>query len=559
MPDKCNKENCELEKYCEFDYCVLHCEKHDYQTDSSSGLLRDFYDKLLDYLIEKLYSEIDNERFPKEHLRKVFLGERSLDVPPEVQLNFINLEHVIRGSHFLCGDISFPERQYGRSDDYFKFLKMLKSIHFDKTKFYFEDISDLRSCAMFFQNCDFYSEWKIENISLLDDPGYALYQHCRFHNKVSATIGDFEKEKKIKIPLFYDCEYFEEIAFKGITFESPIFNNPNEIQLEIKKMELDACIINNKFILNKCKIGKFRLKDTLFNSKFEFKENSVEIFNIYNCNFENVADYFKSKFKKFGVIRSIYRDFVGFEKCIFGNVENLSDQNSRSVFIYTTFKSFINLRETEFLTGLDLRNINPSQQPNFLGSAIEPRHTDRETFRIIKNSFDAVGNHIEANRFYSLEMEAYKKELNKKFYYKANARVQEFKNKHTYLSKLLPTLFLIFIISCISRIFNLDYWVFKISDLSSRFSRNWLLPLIWFVIISLFFFKFEKDIKITIDISSFNFDLWKANAQDFLKYINLFETKPDGEYNVFLWIPHRVISLYLVYQFIIAARRQTKR
>jgi len=559
MPNKCNNESCELEKYGEYDYCVLHCEKHDYQTDYSSGLLTEFYEKFIDYLLERVYSNIDNARFSKELLRRVFLGDRKIDVPPEEQLNFRNLDDIVRGCHLLCGDISLPERKYGRPDDYFVFLKKFNSIHFDKTKFYFDDISDLRSCAIFFQDCDFHNDWKIESLKILSDPGYALYQNCRFHKKATASIGDFEKEKRIKVPLFYDCEYFKEIIFEGITFDCTIFNNSNDHNLKIEKMELEKCVFHDKFILNKCQIDKFWLKHTVFNSKFEFKENVVEIFNIFNSNFESVSDHFKSFFKKFSVIRSIYKDFAGFEKCRFGSIENLSVENSRAVFIYTTFKSFINLRETEFYTGLDLRNINPSQQPNFLGSIIDPSNTNRETFRIIKHSFDAVGNHIEANRFYSLEMEAYKKELSTKFRKRSKELILNYKKKRTFISRLLPTRFTICLMSYIFKIISLDYWVFKISELSSKFSRNWLLPLFWFLIISLFFFKFEKAIEFTMDFNSFDFNIWKSNAQDFLKYINLFETKPDGEYNVFLWIPHRVISLYLIYQFIIAARRQTKR
>jgi hypothetical protein len=38
-------------------------------------------------------------------------------------------------------------------------------------------------------------------------------------------------------------------------------------------------------------------------------------------------------------------------------------------------------------------------------------YTNRETFRIIKHSFDKIGNNIEANKFFVLEMKKYKEEL----------------------------------------------------------------------------------------------------------------------------------------------------
>ena len=66
---------------------------------------------------------------------------------------------------------------------------------------------------------------------------------------------------------------------------------------------------------------------------------------------------------------------------------------------------------------LSLHGAVLNQPSNFLGitfSKSAEKQIDRETFRIIKHSFDAVGNHIEANRFYGYEMEAYRREIKNK-------------------------------------------------------------------------------------------------------------------------------------------------
>jgi len=72
---------------------------------------------------------------------------------------------------------------------------------------------------------------------------------------------------------------------------------------------------------------------------------------------------------------------------------------------------FINFRKANFISGLDLAHINLKEPPNFLSATISPYNSNRETFRIIKYSFDKVGNYIEANKFYEMEMLKLKEEL----------------------------------------------------------------------------------------------------------------------------------------------------
>lgn len=76
-----------------------------------------------------------------------------------------------------------------------------------------------------------------------------------------------------------------------------------------------------------------------------------------------------------------------------------------------TFLSFVNFRNATFNSGLDLENANLKEMPNFLNVKLLSNNTNRETLRIIKHSFDKVGNHIEANKYFSLEMERHKNDM----------------------------------------------------------------------------------------------------------------------------------------------------
>ena len=51
---------------------------------------------------------------------------------------------------------------------------------------------------------------------------------------------------------------------------------------------------------------------------------------------------------------------------------------------------------------------------DFLNSNVGFEYTDRDTFRRIKYSFDQIGNHIEANKYFKDEMEKYRLELKEK-------------------------------------------------------------------------------------------------------------------------------------------------
>ena len=150
-----------------------------------------------------------------------------------------------------------------------------------------------------------------------------------------------------------------------------------------------------------------------------FINNEVDEFHVCDCNFYETSDLFKTRFEIFNLEKCFFSKFVGFENCVFGKNDS-KEAKYIALFKYVTFQSFVNLRNATFLSGLDfdLVNLSSSASLNALNADIPIANTERETFRIIKDSFQKIGNNIEANKYFVKEMKKYKEELSntKKWY-----------------------------------------------------------------------------------------------------------------------------------------------
>jgi len=362
----CSNTECNLDIYDGYDECILHCSKN--------GL--DFFNIRFDF-----YNSL------KDYVAKNSIGGNDF-------------------CHFF--GVSFPQPDMQSKINYAKILNSLKQIHFDNCH-YFTSYIDSSEPEFFFQDCVFHERWSIYNAPVLSNENGVLYQNCTFHKEVSSFSED-DKKHVIDSQLFNNCEFQKGIEFGDVEFKAPIFNNTDDMDSSIKSFHLMNCILKDKFILNRCNIKSFILEDSVFESKFEFKKNIVSEFGIFNTNFFKVVDTFETQFGKFNIKKSIFEDFVGFERCSFGESDE-SGEDFVAKFIYATFLSFVNFRNTKFNGGLDIENINLKEAPNFLNANINSKYSNRETFRIVKSSFDKIHNYIEANKYFAYEMQKYKEEL----------------------------------------------------------------------------------------------------------------------------------------------------
>jgi hypothetical protein len=353
--------------------CVLHCDKDGSNIDSNEDISIEREDILIDFC--KYLS------------------------------NLISLK--VEDNHLHLKNINFPIRH--KDFDYADLFTNIPNVSFYKCIFNSESLS-YEDINFQYDKCIFNNTWYITNVRSLK--GYeAIYDYCDFKENVNC-YGDYIKE--VESSLFFNCKFKNNISLKRTIFKASIFKKsnydftpPNELNLSI--FEIEDCVLDDKFYFNNKNVNFFVLKNVEFNHKVELKHNHFKHAKITNVKFKNLFDAYSSSFDNFNINRSIFENFAGFEKCKFGLKEALEQSNAE--FEYVTFESITSFRKASFYNGLNLENTNSKESLNFLNAKIEPQNTNRETYRIIKNSFDKIGNQIEANKYFLYEMRKYKEEL----------------------------------------------------------------------------------------------------------------------------------------------------
>jgi hypothetical protein len=155
---------------------------------------------------------------------------------------------------------------------------------------------------------------------------------------------------------------------------------------------------------------------------------------------------------------------------------------------------------------------------NVQWGAINEIETDRDHFRQLKVALEKQGDHIGSNLFYCQEMREYKKEL-------SDPKL----SRDTWQDKI----------------------AFTIGDWASEYSTNWWRPIWLYFFISVFFFS---------PYIYFDFPMTNT-ASEFSNFINPLKSFGQDEYsNVGTWyLAYKLISAFLIYHFVVALRRQTKR
>lgn len=307
-----------------------------------------------------------------------------------------------------------------------------------------------------------------------------------------------------------------DLFFKGCQFHSSIdlsFINKS------KAIEFDDCCFYDDLIFN----------GITFDNSFLFQNSKVhKDILLNNISFKNIVSFCGSKF--FGKCKFVH--------CRFNELSFISDIE---------------------INKLELQHCFFQKNVSFLN--IKVNELNRETARTIKDSFEQKNNIIEANRFYSFEMKEYDKELTWK---------DNFKEK----------------------------LVFKLHEWSSDHSQNWTLPLFWILFLSMTYSAIEyifidknvlKESFIGLSISFLSFPFILSNlienlnikkyflsfiflvigiyffiTTDYLleipaKAINPFSFMRNDEEINGIQLIFKVIIAYLIYQFIISIRQNTRR
>ena len=377
----------------------------------------------------------------------------------------------------------------------------------------------------------FLSAFSLGEISL-------IFENCIFLEGLDLSIYNFQKDIKFENCIFKKELVLNEYYKSDVSFEKCDFSN-NSINL------------SNKYFASSLKIRKCQnisyLDCTMMKcSMFNLRDSVIQSANFYNAIFYSPTIFMNTTFEN-----NIDFKYAQFEKKVF--------------FTDAIFEKKLNLREAIF-----------KEDVNFLDMKVGS--VNRETARIIKHSFEDQGNIIESNRFYALEMEEMDKELTKSFCKKPlkNENLIDYLLKKS-LSELI---------------------IFKFHSLSSEHSQNWFLALVWIFIIGIiaYFIGGEdlnnKSIQVNNDIfiGSFVFLLLSTltvifNKFDklsrwiigiFLSYLlynflvidntsfsALFQqispfSKLGKDMTAIDFIA-KVIITYLIYQFVVSIRQNTRR
>ena len=355
-------------------------------------------------------------------------------------------------------DIKFPIfEEHEEPEDKYD-LDAINNFYFEnEDKLYIDSV--INECDINFENCEFW-----ENVH---------FENYHFGKKLSFINCIFEKE------IFLNNEINADIEFKKCDFKNQIFNISNKI-------------FNKSFIFIDCKNVGFISSST---------------------NFKNLTSYAHSKLNKSIFEKTTFEDIA-----VFTNTEFVDDIK----FEYSTFLNNTFFNESKIYSKIDLKNIIFKSDANFLD--IKNKNdkdlkaeniANRETARIIKNSFEKQNNIIEANKFYALEMKKREEEL----FCKGSM---------------------------------MEWLIFFFHKITSNNSQSWLLALFWIVILSILGIG-NNPIDSIIELFYCNnpFDLI---ANSFYS-IFIFDTNSVTFYKLIL----KLFMGYLIYQFIISIRQNTRR
>ena len=370
---------------------------------------------------------------------------------------------------------------------------------------------------------------------------YLIFFWNELKEKTRNEISIVEKENPKLIKYNFEEINLIEMIFPYINYDD--FNFFKE--LGIKKINFIKCKFKEKITYTYFEnIEEVIFKETFFDKDVIYSnENILKEVEFINCKF----------YKNFNISSTIFNKTANFTQSKFNEVEFNSTIFKKEVFFnQTIFDNKLNLEKTFFYEKVNFHKIECKSIVN------------RETARIIKDSFEQQNNIIEANKFYALEMKKREEELEED--------IKKGKNFFEWL-------------------------VFKIHGISSNHSQDWILALFWILsftftfltiefinthylthtvdyilIDTLVFLGFISGSYLIIEYEKIN-KFWYIGiyyifygffSQDWLlkcfsNKLNPFSIMTGNEELTFSGLIYKIIIAYLIYQLIISIRQNTRR
>ena len=335
-----------------------------------------------------------------------------------------------------------------------------------------------------------------------------------FQGRVHFFNTTFQKTAFFGYSTYDKNVYFFESTFNNeVSFEHSTFQNKFEFVNSVFQNEVSfwGSIFHGKVSFldgtdKKNKKGILKFHSTKFEEKSSLDIRDCDVKSIILSNLINYSN--SLRLTNTNVLDNFILVNMNFSKFEFHNLNLI--------------KCMTEIENVSFIGSSGFTILN-----NVIWGNINKIKGNRDTFRQLKYINEQQGNIIEANKFYSAEMDAYKKEL------------RDDKNKHNWQDRV----------------------IFWLNEKVSNFSQNWLKPLGWFFLLGFIAFilsNFYKILSYLNDTSKITLiTFWNA-INLYFKYLNPFNTSA-GEWNPVIWLIFKGLSVFIIYQFIISLRRQTRR
>lgn len=583
--------------------CILHCEKTEENGWYKKNLLdkewnKTKVNKFWKVIQDKLNTVYEDSFYEDWVLRNEYILEEIIFPKFEEEYEYDEFTHNIvdLGTNFYSFSI-FEHPNNGQEDE---LNKIFDKLHVVFKNCIFEDSADFKkyqfSNEIKFNNCTFNSDIHLpESLSVSFDQTkfynqislnnlLAIYPETRsIFNECEFLQGcKFNEYTTIEAHIFRNCKFNEGIFGRNILFKKKVFNHGwNFVSTEygkqgfynIKHIKLGECVFEDDFILNddldvnleysliKFKIYTLELHRSIFKKSFKLINSEISLPYLISVRFEGLVDLTNSILgieNSDSILDYIIFSFVEFKDIVkFNNVSFLTKTNFNGAIFFDS-NTFINCK---FSQSLNFENTIFKVEGNFLN--IQGELENRETARIIKNALDKNDNIIEANKYYALELKKQEIDLN---------WISDFSEK----------------------------LIFKFHKISSNHSQDWLLVLLWILNITFVYSAYTQELCLDekvflalgvyclvlpvlfieycafLDLKGitkfliygiyilFGYCIYGFLTCDFAlncvsSDFNPFSIMTKGETLTFGTLLFKVIIAYLIYQFIVSVRQNTRR
>ena len=316
----------------------------------------------------------------------------------------------------------------------------------------------------------------------------------------------------------------------------------NKIMKLHNEVEFYECTFTERIINTKAKDKKMKFQLCTFDKHTVFTKELTDL-TIIKCTFNDMVDFINiPKIEFLKIVYSIFNEVVSFRELNINEFRSNMNHFSRSVFFQKITFNIIDLKSTSYNDKIEFHDII-----NLNNKELEIENlSNRETARIIKDSFEQQNNIIEANKYYAIEMQK---------------REDELSWKDNFLEKL----------------------VFKAHGLTSNHSQDWFLASLWVILFGMLLTVFKSDFSfgiktflclvpfLYISMNKYMFIVFyslyflfmnsinKHPLDDFASNINPFSIMTSADKLTFTELVFKIIIAFLIYQLIVSIRQNTRR